>query len=71
MKQNELNYPLLSDFNKELISKFGIVDDDFVGFKGVAKRSLFLVKDKKIAYKWVADVPTDYPPFDDLKEALN
>ena len=71
MKQNELNYPLLSDFNKELISKFGIVDDDFVGFKGVAKRSLFLVKDKKIAFKWVADVPTDYPTFDDLKEALN
>ena len=71
MKQNELNYPLLSDFNKELIEKFGVMDENFVGFKGAAKRSLFLIKDGKIAFKWVANVPSDYPPFDELKSVLN
>jgi len=71
MKQNDLNYPLLSDFNKELIRKYGVEDNSFVGFKGVAKRSLFLIKSGKVAYKWIAEVPSDYPPFDQLKSHLS
>lgn len=67
---NNLNYPLLSDFNKELIESFGIVDNNFVGFRGVAKRSLFAIKDGKIIFKWVAESPGNYPPFDELKEKI-
>ncbi|RMG27351.1 MAG: peroxiredoxin [Methanobacteriota archaeon] len=68
---NNLNYPLLSDFNKTLIESFDIVDNDFAGFfKGVAKRSLFAVKDGKIIFKWVAESPGNYPPFDELKETI-
>ena len=70
MELNNLNYPLLSDFNKELINAFDIVDNNFVGFKGVAKRSLFGIKDGKIVFKWVADAPGNYPPFDELKSKL-
>ncbi len=67
---NNLNYPLLSDFNKVLIEGFGIVDNNFAGFKGVAKRSLFGVKDGKVIYKWVAESPGNFPPFDELKETI-
>ncbi len=70
MELNNLNYPLLSDFNKELITAFDIVDNDFVGFKGVAKRSLFAIKDGKIIFKWVADSPGNFPPFEELKAKL-
>ncbi len=70
IKEFKLNYPILSDFNKDLIMKFDIYDDNFVGFKGVAKRSLFVVKNGMIIYKWIANVPSDYPPFDKLKEFL-
>lgn len=70
MQSNDINYPLLSDYNQEAITAFDIVDNDFVGFKGVSKRSLFAVKDGKIIFKWVADAPSNYPPFDELKAAL-
>jgi glutaredoxin-dependent peroxiredoxin len=41
--QNGLNFPLLSDFNKDVIRAYGVYLDDLVGLKGVAKRAVFLV----------------------------
>ncbi|MHA2090397.1 MAG: redoxin domain-containing protein [Candidatus Kariarchaeaceae archaeon] len=71
IEENSLNYPILSDWNKEAISAFGIVDDNFAGgLTGVSKRSLFLVKDGRIAYEWVAETPGNYPPFDEVKALL-
>ena len=37
LKEN-LNFPLLSDFNKEVSSAYGVLYDEFIGFKGVSKR---------------------------------
>jgi len=71
IQQNEINYPLLSDWNKEMIIAFEVVDDKFAGyFRGVAKRSLFAIQNEKIIFKWIADNPGQYPPFDDLKDTL-
>ncbi len=67
---NDLNYPVLSDFNKEAINAFDIVDNSFAGFRGVSKRSLFLIDDGIIKYKWVAESPGNFPPFDELKKVL-
>ena len=66
-----LTYPLLSDWNKEGIQAFQIEDNNFGrGLVGFAKRSLFVIKDKVITYKWVAENPGEYPPFSDLKGIL-
>ncbi|MDH5404263.1 MAG: redoxin domain-containing protein [Candidatus Heimdallarchaeota archaeon] len=71
IKTNELNYPVLSDWNKEAITGFGIVDENFANFfRGIAKRSLFVIDENKITYKWVADNPGVFPPFDELKSHL-
>jgi peroxiredoxin len=68
IQDNDINYPLLSDWNKEAIKAFGIVDDNFGNyFTGVAKRSLFVIKDSKISFKWIAGNSGQYPPFDELK----
>ncbi len=68
---NNLNYPVLSDWNKQAINAFKIKDENFAGgLTGVAKRALFLIKESKIIYKWVADSPGNYPPFDELKAKL-
>jgi glutaredoxin-dependent peroxiredoxin len=70
-KQQNLNFPLLSDFNKELITDLGVKDDNFIGMKGVAKRSVFLVKpDRTVAYKWVAENPGVSPNLDEVRAAL-
>ena len=47
MSQKEgLNFPLLSDFNKNVSQDYGILYEDFIGFKGVSKRSAFVVSKK-------------------------
>ncbi len=68
-----LQFPLLSDFNKKVTRLYGVLDDPWVGFgyRGVAKRSVF-VADKKgiLRYKWVTDVPSNEPPYDEVISAV-
>ena len=69
-KVNNLTYPILSDFNREASAAFGAQYEELGGLRKVAKRSLFVVKNGKVTYKWITDVAGDYPPFDELKEHL-
>ena len=69
-KQN-LNFPLLSDFNKEVSKSYGVLYEDFIGFAGVAKRSAFVVsKDCTILFSWSSDDPKQLPDFDAIKASL-
>jgi len=72
MAQKEsLNFTLLSDFNKEVSSSYGVLYEDFIGFNGVAKRSAFVItKEGKIAYSWSSDDPKQLPDFSAIKAAL-
>src|SRR5581483_5224075 len=62
---NQLNFPLLSDFNKDAINAYGIKYDTWVaGLKGVAKRSSFVIdKEGVIRFAQVLEVAGDYPDF--------
>ncbi|MCH8905730.1 MAG: redoxin domain-containing protein [Candidatus Heimdallarchaeota archaeon] len=72
IQDHNLNFPLLSDWNKEAITAFDIVDDDFAnGLKGVSKRSLFVIKNGVLSYKWIAEHPGTYPPLAELKAHLS
>jgi peroxiredoxin len=43
-EEQGLNFPLLSDFNKEVSSAYGALYETFVfGMKGVSKRAAFVV----------------------------
>jgi glutaredoxin-dependent peroxiredoxin len=67
-----LQFPLLSDFNKRVTKLYGVLQDPWVGlgYKGVAKRATFLVDRRGILrYKWVTDVPTDEPPYSEVVKA--
>ncbi len=69
--QLELPYPLLSDFNKEAARTFGVLHEDLMGLKGVAKRSVFVIdRDGTVQYRWVSDDPGNLPDFDEIKEAV-
>jgi len=66
-----LNFPLLSDFNKEVSKDYGVLYEDFIGFTGVSKRSAFVIsKDGKITYAWSSDDPKQLPDFSAIKEVL-
>src|SRR5436853_6621090 len=49
-------FPILSDFNKEVSQAYGVLQENLMGLKGVAKRSVFVIgNDGKIHYRWVTD----------------
>ena len=66
------NFPLLSDFNKEVSTAYGSIYENLLGFKGVSKRSAFVV-DKKgvVQYAWVSEDAAKVPEFDAIRECLS
>lgn len=71
-KESEnLNFPLLSDFNKEVSAAYDVLYADLLGFKGVAKRSAFVINEAgDIVYSESSEDPHDLPNFDAIKAAL-
>ncbi|GGL22413.1 peroxiredoxin [Halarchaeum grantii] len=69
--QNDLDFDLVSDSDKEAIEAFDVVDDDFAGFGyAVAKRSVFVLDaDGEVTYKWVTDDPGVEPDYEEVEEA--
>lgn len=70
---NKLNFPLLSDYKHEVITKYDIIQKDFAGLSGLstAKRAVFaLDKEGIVRYAWISDNPGVEPPYDDVKKAL-
>lgn len=70
-QENNLKFPLLSDFNKEVSKAYDVLFEDLLGFKGVSKRSAFVVDESgKIIYSESSDDPKQLPDFEALKAAL-
>ena len=66
-----LNFPLLSDFNKNASKEYGVLYEDFIGFEGVSKRSAFVIsKEGTITFSWSSDDPKQLPDFESIKNAL-
>ncbi len=71
-EQNDFQFPLLSDWQKEVIEQYGVVWEDLAGMKNVANRAVFVIdNDGKVTYTWRSEDPTNMPPFDEVKEAVN
>lgn len=72
-ESEKLNFPLLSDFNKEVSRQYGSLYDTFAfGMEGVSKRSAFVVDgDGIIRYAEVLESAGDLPNFAAIKETLS
>ena len=71
---NKLQFPILSDYSRETVKKYNVVQENFAGLKGytAAKRSVFLLDaDGTVRYKWVSDDPGKEPNYDEIKNALS
>jgi len=71
-EEQKLNFPLLSDFNKEVSSAYGSLYDIFVlDMKGVSKRSAFVIdREGIVRYAEVLEVAKDLPDFDAIQKVL-
>ena len=71
-KQSQnLNFTLLSDSNKVQSTNFGVLNNDFFGMIGVAKRSAFVLDgDMKLIHTEILEDASQMPNFDKIKEVL-
>jgi peroxiredoxin len=71
-KEHNLNFTLLSDFNKEAATAYGCLYDSFVfDMLGVAKRSAFVVDGQgNIQYAEVLESAGDLPNFEAIQACL-
>jgi peroxiredoxin len=68
---DNLQFPLLSDFNKDVSQAYDVLYADLLGFKGVSKRSAFVIDEKGLViYAESSDDPKQLPNFDAIKAAL-
>ena len=69
--QQHLAFPLLSDFNKQVIREYGVFNEDMVGLKGIAKRAVFVIdKDGTIRYREVLDDARNEPDYEQVFATL-
>ena len=67
-EQLGIDFPLLSDWEGEVAARFGVRYDSWLGHRGLAKRSVFVIDgDRTIRYRWVTENARVLP---DLGEAL-
>ena len=71
-EEQGLNFPLLSDFNKDVSAAYGTLYDTWIfDMKGVSKRSAFVIdKDGVIRYVEVLESAGDMPDFEQINAAL-
>ncbi len=68
---NDIQFPLLSDWEKTVIEAYDVVHPDIAGMKHVAKRAVFVIDvDRTVVYVWVGESLGKLPPFDEVKEAV-
>lgn len=69
-REQNYNFPMLSDYNKDVSRAYDCLYEELLGFKGVCKRSAYVIDcDGKIRYSYVSD-KSAVPNFDEIKDCL-
>lgn len=72
-EKNGLKFPLLCDFDREVVTKYGVTWKGLSGVEGYvsANRAIFVLDESgKVLFRWVAENPGKLPDFDAVKKAL-
>ena len=71
-KQQQLNFPLLSDFNRDAIAKYDVVNPDMGGLKGISRRAVFVIDQSgTIRHREVTASPGDEPDYAKVESVLS
>ena len=69
--QQRLNFPLLSDYNKDVITQYGVANPDMIGLKNIAKRAVFVIdRDGIVRHREVLDDGRKEPNYEAVNAAL-
>ena len=73
-EKNFLPFPILSDYNREVIRTYGVEMPDFAGVKGytTAKRAIFILdKAGVVRYVWITENPAVEPNYAEIEAFLD
>ena len=66
-----ITFPLLSDFNKTVIYQYGVVNEDMIGLKNIAKRAVFVIDcDGRIRHREILDDARIEPDYAKVRDAM-
>ena len=71
---NNVNYPFLSDFNREAVNAYGVALPNLAGMQGyvAANRAVFVVDGEGvIRYRWDAPAPVNEPDYAEVRQAVS
>jgi len=70
-EKHGISFPLLSDFNREVCTLYGVKHEEILGLKGIAKRSVFIIDTSGfLRFVWVSDDPSVMPDMDEIKRQI-
>ena len=71
-EEQQINFPLLSDFNKEVSAAYGCLYETFsLEMRGVSRRAAFVIdKFGTVRYAQVLEIAKDVPDFDAIHTVL-
>jgi peroxiredoxin len=70
-REQNYPFPLLSDYNKEVSPAYDSMYAELLGFKGVCKRSAYVIDGQgKVRYREVLEDARQVPDFDAIKKCL-
>lgn len=70
-EMENIPFPLLSDFNREVSSAWDVLYEEFFGLKGVSKRAAFVIdREGNVAYTWVSEDSGIEPDYDAVRDAV-
>jgi len=70
VRNRQLNFPVLSDYRRDVINRYGIVMTNLGPLEqyNAAKRSIFVLDHTgRVQYKWVSDNPLIEPNYQEIK----
>ena len=60
-----LPFELIGDFERKMVTDYGVRRDDVAGYSGMARRSIFIVdREEVIRWTWVSSRETPQPDYD-------
>ena len=69
--QQKFTFPLLSDYNREVLPKYGVVNPDMIGLKNIARRAVFVIdRNGVVKYREVLDDARNEPDYAKVKQAV-
>lgn len=67
---NDLPFPVLSDFNRDVSRRYGVLAEEMWGLRGIARRAVFVVDGRgRIAWSWIAEDSGEEPDYGAVRRA--